>query len=471
MGLKEYDLKDTVAAVATFPSKSALGVIKVSGKQSIPVVSKIFIPAKKKNLKKQPNFTVHYGWIKDINNKKAKLSSDLVDEVLVTLMKAPNSYTKEDVVEISCHGGAVVLDKIMTILKSLGIREAKPGEFSYRAFLNGRVDLSQLQAVADIADAKSEKALFILSKQMKGNFSEKIDSVLLRIKNVAAVYEAKINFPEEEDVREEKKGAKELKSILDEVNKIINNSDVARTLKEGVRCVICGKANVGKSTLFNALLKEERVIVTDIAGTTRDVVEELVMVKGVPLRMYDTAGILEAKDLINEAAVKRSYEKLEQADLVLFVFDGSKSLSQRDTKLIKEIIKKEKNVIFVINKIDLDLKADMNMLEKYNKPIVKISALENKGFSGLEKTIVKNAYIKGSSNIKDAVVLANWQINLFKNISINLEDTLKYIKQGQPCDYIYASLLDTLENVMALSGENVSDNLLEEIFSNFCIGK
>jgi len=461
-------LKDTIAAIATFPSKSALGVIKISGRESLHIVSRIFSPKNKKDIKKAKTFTLHYGWI--INKSPVtSYKSKVIDEVLVGIMRAPYSYTREDVVEISSHGGILVLNKILDLVLKEGARLAKPGEFSYRAFVNGRLDLIQAQAISDIVETKSEKALYSFSQQLKGEFSKKIYIIKASLKDIFTHLEASINFPEDNLNLDLNRIEKSLIKIKNQIYRFISRSQEGKVFKEGLRCVICGKANAGKSTLFNRLLKEERVIVTRIAGTTKDVVEETINIRGIPLRIYDTAGILEPKDLIDREAMKRSCKKLEEADIVIFVLDYSRALNREDYILLKST--EAKDIMFVVNKIDLKPKLDIKKLYKFKRPLVKISALKNIGLKDLEDAIFKMVYTRGIGRQINYIILAQWQTQILKEVNNNIEEALVFIKRGYPVDFLSFSLKPTLEKLAQLTGEVINQTILNEIFSNFCIGK
>ncbi|MFH1768353.1 MAG: tRNA uridine-5-carboxymethylaminomethyl(34) synthesis GTPase MnmE, partial [Candidatus Omnitrophota bacterium] len=458
--LANYNLSDTIAAVATFPSASALGVIKVSGRKAIPILSRVFRPKSRKSMSKVKTYTLHYGWI--------TTGDKTVDEALVSVMRRPRSYTREDVVEISSHGGVVVLNKILGLLVKNGARLAKPGEFSYRAFINGRIDLSQVQAIADIVDAKDERALFSLSQQLKGEFSKRIGKIVDKLKEIISVLEAAINFPDEETGVDFKKIRGDLNLLSKNAEAVLNNQNEARILRQGLRCVICGKSNVGKSTIFNRLLKEERVIVTHRPGTTRDAIEETIIINGVPLKICDTAGIVEAKDFIDKQAMRRSYDKLAEADIVLFIFDYSRRYDKKDACLMDKL--KGKNTIFIVNKIDLKQKLDLVKLKQLKRPLVKLSALKTSGLDALEKVILKSVYVKGVDKKDDIFLLARWQVDLLKSVRASVIEALGFIKKGYSADYVSFSLKPALDDLSKLSGETASEEILSRIFSSFCIG-
>ena len=473
MPVRGYNTKDTICAIATFPSTAALGVIKISGKNALSVVHSIFLPKKNKNIKKAKSYTLHYGWIVQSSNGEAKAFNTkhkkIIDEVLVSIMRAPYSYTREDVVEISSHGGILILNKILSLVLKSGARLARPGEFSYRAFLNGRLDAIQLQAIADIVEAKTEKALFSLSRQLKGDFSKVILAVKDELKSISTLLEACINFPDEGIEADLPHINRRLKEISSKIKSFLDKQSVSRVLHKGVRCVICGNANVGKSTLFNRILKKERAIVTHMPGTTRDIVEETVNIKGALLSIYDTAGILETKDVISKIAIKKSYMKIEEADLVIFMLDASRRIGSKDLSLLDKI--KNKNIVVVINKIDLPQRLNYAQLSKIKKPVVKISALKNIGIGKLEKAIFNAVYTKGLRDENNIVILAQWQAQVLRDILFHLNEAENFIDKGFTVDFVSFALRNALDDLSKLSGERIDDDILNSIFSNFCIGK
>lgn len=464
--LKDYYNNDTIAAIATYPAKSALGVIKVSGPKAVDYVSRIFLPKKNKKLKEQKTYTLHYGWIVD---RRRGRKIKFIDEVLVSIMKAPNSYTCEDVVEISSHGGQLVLNYIMDLLVREGIRVAYPGEFSWRAFINGRIDLVELQSIQDIIEVKSEQGLEISAANLRGAVSSFLKGVKDELKSIFSQTEAVINFPEEGIQIDLPTMRRRLRKLRDDIFRCCQTSSQAKLFKKGVKCVICGKSNVGKSTLFNRLLKEERVIVSDIPGTTRDVIEESIYIKGIPITIYDTAGILEPRDFIEEKALKLGEDKFKEADLVIFMLDYSRPLSKEDKFLLEKVWGKD--IIFVVNKIDLKKKLDLRMIARYNKPIVKISALKDIALDKLEDVL--HSVISRYADIgkEKNVVLSDWQISLLEQIKGGIDKVLTFIDKGYTLDFINLGLKDVLEDLGKLVGEIIDEEILENIFSNFCIGK
>lgn len=482
--LKSYNTRDTIAAIATFPSKSALGVIKISGKNALNIISKIFVPAKKEDIRKAKTFTLHYGWIVDrVKGKGHRVQGvreKIIDEVLVSIMRKPRSYTCEDVVEISSHGGLVALNKILEIIIKRGIRQALAGEFTYRAFVNGRLDLLQAQSVLNIVDAKSEDALEFSVSQLKGQASMQIRSIKEAIKEVFVLTESAINFPEDDTKIDVNAIKQKLKTIRIKIQNILEQNREAKILKDGLRCVICGKTNAGKSTLFNCLLKEERVIVSRVPGTTRDVIEETITVRGVPLRIYDTAGILEPRDLIEKKAIEKASLALSEADLVMLVLDGSKTLSKDDIFLINKLKKylkankdscdNKKDVIIVINKSDLKQKVNLANIKDIKCQRVHLSALKAKGIGRLEEAIFKTAYKNGVQK-KDLIFLNNYQNEMLQKALEGILDAEKFLSSGCEIDSANFSLKASLDNIGKLTGEVFCEELLESIFSQFCIGK
>jgi tRNA modification GTPase len=456
--LKNYNTNDTIAAIATFPGSSALGVIKISGSNAVTILSKVFKPHKNKDIKKAKTFTLHYGTVVD---KKG----DPVDEVIVALMLKPKSYTCEDVVEISSHGGVLMVNRILNLVLASGVRLALPGEFTYRAFLNGRVSLAQAQAVNDIVQARSEAGIDLAFRQLRGEHFERLEKTKNSLKELFAQTEACLNFPEEDISFSLSDITKKINFLTNNLERLLKGAQEARIIKEGLRCVIAGRANAGKSTLFNCLLRQERVLVSHIAGTTRDVIEEAITVGGVALRIFDTAGIIDSKDFLTQSAVKRSREAIQGADIVLFVVDGTCKFSSEDKKIVDLL--KDKVVISVVNKSDLPQKIITRMLPGR---VVKISALKSKGIGNLEKAVHSFVYAKGI-NRHDLVFLSRYQ-------EIKLQEVLMYLRQAQDFlrkehsfDMANAALRSALESFGRLTGEVECEEILSDIFGKFCIGK
>jgi len=460
LNLKNYNIRDTIAAIATFPAKSGLGVIKISGKKALAIAHKIFKPAKLKDIRKAKTFTLHYGYIRD--------KTKIVDEVLVSVMKGPASYTREDTIEISSHGGPYVSERILKLVLKQGARLAQPGEFTYRAFIHGRLDLTQAQSVAAITEAGCDQALVQALAQLEGSVSREIIEIKESLKEVYARTEAQINFPEDAPGLSGEVLGRRLKPLAGKVEALIAESQAGRILNEGFRCCICGRTNTGKSTLFNRFLREERVIVSHIPGTTRDVLDETINVKGVPIRIYDTAGILKARDVIEEKALVKTRQAFAGADLVLVLIDGSRPLSRDDQQLLKQ--SRDKNSIIVINKSDLAQKISDKDIRGLGRPVLKFSALKSQSLAILEKAILRCIARAGVVR-QDAVFLSRYQEAALVKISKGLKQALGYLACGQGVDMIDLTLAGCLEELGKLSGEVASSAILEEIFSKFCIGK
>jgi len=465
--MKDYELEGTIAALATFPSKSALGVIKISGRKALEIASKIFTPRKKKNIRKAKTFTLHYGWVVDKPNAKGAKAA-LVDEVLVSIMRAPASYTKEDVVEISSHGGPAVLNKILELILKQGARLALPGEFTYRALVKGRIDLLQAESILGIIEAKTEKSLELAASQLKGQASQKLKALKEELKSLFIQSEALINFPEDDVNISLMDFKKRIKILSAKIAGLIEGSKEAKAFQEGVRCVICGKTNAGKSTLFNRLLKEERVIVSKVSGTTRDVIEETINIKGVPLRIYDTAGILAPKDIIAKKALEKTSQAFEQADLVILVLDSSRPLNKDDLFLLNKV--KEKNSILVLNKTDLEQKINLKAAPKTAAKIVKISALKSGNLKKLEEAVHNNIHRSGVDR-ESIIFLNQCQRQILQNLKIEVDKIQVFLKEGCTIDFVNLALKNCVDSLARLTGEVFSEEILESIFSNFCIGK
>jgi tRNA modification GTPase len=467
--LKDYNTKDTIAAIATFPSRSALGVIKISGTKSLAIISRIFKPAQKKDIRRQKAFSLHYGWIVNKSPSHHVTKSPVViDEVLVSIMRRPRSYTTEDVVEISSHGGPLILNTILDLVLKQGARLALPGEFTYRALIAGRIDLVQAESISGIVEAQTIDTALLAASQLKGRASRCFSRLKSNIKELFVDTESSINFCEEgidisySDI--EKKVAK----IAQDLDAFIEGSREARIIREGLKCVICGKTNAGKSTLFNRLLREERVIVSRIPGTTRDVIEETITIRGVPLKMYDTAGIFEPKDLVARKALEKTARIFDEADLVILILDGSRPLNNDDYFLLEKV--KDKNIIIVINKTDLKFRLDAKKINGRKATIVRMSALKSRGLGNLEKAVYDKVYKVGADR-ENIVFLSQYQRQLLQQARASIGQIQGFLKEGRPVDFINLSLKECLDTMGRLTGEVFSEEILASIFSKFCIGK
>lgn len=460
-------LYDTIAAVATPLSPSGIGIIRISGDDAVDIADKIFMSKKKtKRISEAASHSLNYGYIYDYKEEK------VIDEVLVSVMKEPNSFTKENVVEINAHGGVVVIQKILRMVLNNGARLAEPGEFTKRAFLNGRIDLSQAEAVIDIINSENELALDSSVNQLKGSVSEKINEIKDMLLSLIAHIEASIDYPEYDidelsfDSMEEK-----LKFIKEKIQDLLVTYDDGRMIKEGIKTVIIGRPNVGKSSLLNLLLKEQRAIVTEIPGTTRDVLEEYMNIKGVPLKLVDTAGIHDTNDIVEKIGVERSKEYIEKADLVLFIIDASEKIKNEDIEIIKLL--NNKKVIILLNKIDLEVKAELEMISKLltGHKIISISVKNNIGLNELENEI-KNLFIVGKINVNNQVYITNVRHkNALDKSMISLEQVMNSLSSNMAEDFLAIDLKNVYESICEITGDSINEDLVNKIFSQFCLGK
>lgn len=455
---------ETIAAIATAMSNAGISIIRISGSEAIDIVSKIFIPKNKnKEIREVESHTIHYGYIVD--------ESITIDEVLLLIMKGPNSYTREDVVEIDCHGGVTVTKKILETVLKFGARAAEPGEFTKRAFLNGRIDLSQAEAVIDIINSKNEYALNNAINQLKGNILTKIKEIRDNIIHDIAYIEAALDDPEhisldhfsEELLTHVKKNEIEL-------NKLLDTADNGRILKEGIKTVILGKPNAGKSSLLNILVGDERAIVTDIAGTTRDTLEETINIHGISLNIIDTAGIRDTEDVVEKIGVDKAKKYANLADLIIYVVDGSTKIDKNDEDIIELI--KDKKAIILLNKTDIEVVTNESDLKKYlDQPIIPISAKENVGIDILEKHL-KDMFFHGELSFNDEVYITNIRHKgALKESIISLKQVEQSILDNMPEDFYSIDLMSAYEVLGYIIGESVEDDLVNIIFKEFCMGK
>ena len=449
-------MNDTIAAISTTTGAGAISIIRVSGDKAVDLVNKIF---KEKDLTKVPSHTIHYGHIE----YKGKIE----DEVLVSIMRSPKTFTTEDVVEINCHGSIVVTKKILEILLTIGCRMAEPGEFTKRAFLNGRIDLIEAEGVMDLINSKSESEKKLALNQIDGKVSNLIKNLRQKILETLAQIEVKIDYPEYEDIEEVTyNDLKENINIVEqEIKRIIRESENGKIIKEGIKTAIVGRPNVGKSSLLNNLLQEEKAIVTDIEGTTRDTVEGTITINGVKLDLIDTAGIRKTEDKVEKIGVDKSLKTIEQADLILLVLNNNEKLTEYDKELLENI--KNKNHIIIINKNDLEKK-----LEKIEeKNIVEISALNNEGIEQLKNKIIE-MYDLEEIESKDATYLTNARgISLLKQAKEIIKEVNKGINTNQPIDMIEIDIKRIWELLGEITGETYQEELINQLFSQFCLGK
>lgn len=455
---------DTIAAIATASGNSGIGIIRVSGDEAIEIVDKIFKSVNSdKKLVNVKSHTINYGHIVD-NDK-------VIDEVMVSVMNGPHSYTGEDVVEINCHGGMIVIRKILEIVLKNGARTAEPGEFTKRAFLNGRMDLSQAEAVMDVINAKNEFALSSSIEQLNGRVSEKIKSLRKKIIYNIAFIESALDDPEHISIDGySDKLSKILEEVNGELSRLINNFDNGRIVKEGVKTVILGKPNAGKSSLLNLLLGEERAIVTDIEGTTRDTLEEMINLSGITLNLIDTAGIRKTDDVVESIGVNKAKKLAEIADLVIYVVDSSRVLDDNDYEIMELI--KDKKVLVILNKADLAQVTTAEDIKKIiNCETVTISAKQETGIEELEET-VKSMFFNGEVKFnEDVYITSTRHKELLKKVENSLKLVLDGIDNMVSEDFLTIDLMAAYENLGLIIGEEIEDDLANRIFSKFCMGK
>ena len=457
---------DTIAAISTPPGEGGIGIVRLSGDEALEIAEKVYRQGNKR-LSDQPSHTIHYG---NLFNPK---TDEKIDEVMVTIMKAPKTYTREDIVEINTHGGVLVTNKVLQTVLAAGARLAEPGEFTKRAFLNGRIDLSQAEAVMDVIRAKTDSAMHNAISQLDGNLSNLISNIRQEILNTLAQVEVNIDYPEYDDVEEmtSKLMQEKAAEVKKQVEGILETAQQGKILRDGLATAIIGRPNVGKSSLLNAFARSEKAIVTDIAGTTRDVIEEFVNVKGVPLKLIDTAGIRETEDVVEAIGVTRSKKAIEEAELVLLVFDQSQKLTDEDFEMMDLTENKER--IIILNKMDLvqELNVD-KLLEKVDpKSVISVSVATNTGINDVEQAIV-DLFFQGKTGEKDATYISNIRhISLLEQAVDALQEVINGIEFGMPVDLVQIDLTRAWDALGEVTGESVQDELITQLFSQFCLGK
>jgi len=457
---------DTITAISTPMGEGAIAIVRISGDEAYHIADSIYHGPGNKRLEGADSHTIHYGHL--VNPK----TGETVEEVMVSIMKGPKTFTREDVVEINCHGGIVSVNRVLQLVLSQGARLAEPGEFTKRAFLNGRIDLSQAEAVMDLIRAKTDKAMNVALGQMEGRLSQLIRRLRQEILQTLAQVEVNIDYPEYDDVEEmtHRLFLEKTYFVKTEIEKILNTSQQGKILRDGLSTVIIGRPNVGKSSLLNSLVHENKAIVTDIPGTTRDVIEEYVNVRGVPLKLVDTAGIRETEDIVERIGVERSRAVLKEADLILLVLNNSAELTHEDELLFEAVAGMD--VIVIINKTDLPKKIDIERVKQIGaKQIVSTSLLEDQGIDDLEEAIA-SLFFKGSLELGDLTYVSNARhIALLGQALQAVESSIEAIEAGTPIDLVQIDFTKAWELLGEIIGESVQDGLINQLFSQFCLGK
>ncbi|MBQ5152786.1 tRNA uridine-5-carboxymethylaminomethyl(34) synthesis GTPase MnmE [Macrococcoides caseolyticum] len=456
---------DTIASISTPMGEGAIAIVRLSGNDAISIADKLY--KGKHQLSDVASHTINYGHIID------PASNEIIEEVMVAVMRAPRTYTREDIVEINCHGGIMTVNRVLELALTNGARLAEPGEFTKRAFLNGRIDLSQAEATMDFIRSKTDRASRVAMQQIEGRLSVLIKGLRQSILEILAQVEVNIDYPEYDDVEEATNTflMEEARKIEGSITNLLQTANQGKILREGLSTVIVGKPNVGKSSMLNNLIQDNKAIVTEIAGTTRDVLEEYVNVRGVPLRLVDTAGIRETEDIVEKIGVERSREALKKADLILYVLNNNEILTEEDYKLA-EIIKNE-DVIVIINKTDLETKLDLEEVKTMvgNAPIVRTSMLSQQGIEELEEQI-RTLFFAGEVSNQDMTYVSNARhISLLKSAKASIGDAISAAELGVPIDMIQIDLIKTWELLGEVIGESVDDGLIDQLFSQFCLGK
>ena len=457
---------DTIAAISTAPGEGAIGIVRISGDLAISIASSIY-QCGTKQLEEQKTHTIHYGHIVDPK------SGEVYDEVMVSVLRAPKTFTREDIVEINCHGGIVAINRVLQLVLRMGARLAEPGEFTKRAFLNGRIDLSQAEAVMDLIRAKTDKSMQLAMRQLDGQLSHLIQNLRQEILNTLAQVEVNIDYPEYDDVEEITLQLlrEKTQQVLQGIRALLNTASQGKILRDGLKTAIVGRPNVGKSSLLNVLLREEKAIVTDIAGTTRDTIEEYVNVRGVPLQLIDTAGIRETDDIVEKIGVERSRKALKEADFVLLLLNQSETLQEEDIRLL-ETTKGMKRII-LFNKTDLPSNLSTEDIAPYanEEEIVTTSMLNKEGIDQLEEKIA-GYFFQGQMNERDATYLSNTRhIALLEKAEQALVEVQNGIEMEMPVDLIQIDFTRAWDLLGEITGDSVQDELLTQLFSQFCLGK
>ncbi|KOO48281.1 tRNA uridine-5-carboxymethylaminomethyl(34) synthesis GTPase MnmE [Viridibacillus arvi] len=458
---------DTIAAISTPMGEGAIAIVRLSGDEAVAIADRVFHAPSRKKLSTQPSHTIHYGHLKEPE------SGEVVEEVMLSMMKGPKTFTREDVVEINCHGGIVSVNRVLQLVLKNGARLAEPGEFTKRAFLNGRIDLSQAEAVMDLIRAKTDRAMNVALGQMDGKLSRLISELRQALLETLAQVEVNIDYPEYDDVEEMTIPLMLEKStwVMKEIEKLLQTSSQGKILREGLSTVILGRPNVGKSSLLNSLVQENKAIVTDVAGTTRDIIEEYVNVRGVPLRLVDTAGIRETEDIVERIGVERSRQVLKEADLILLVVNYGDELTEEDERLFETI--QNMDYIVVVNKTDLSQQIDLARVQALagNRKVVTTSLLKEEGVTELEEAIAA-LFFEGSLEAGDMTYVSNARhIALLHQAHSTIKDAIEAAHAGVPVDMIQIDVTRTWELLGEIIGDTVQESLINQLFSQFCLGK
>ncbi len=458
--------QDTIAAIATAPGESGIGIVRLSGPQAISIAGKLIKLKQGKKAAALPSYTIHYGHAVDPKTSK------IIDEVILSVMKAPKTYTREDVAEINCHGGMVSVRRTLEAAITLGARLAEPGEFTRRAYLNGRIDLAQAEAVVDIIKAKTSDSLSAAVNQLKGRLSGELKEIAESIKSAAVEVEANIEFPEEGlEAAGLKVTARALSSARERLKELLATAGAGKILREGVKTSIVGRPNAGKSSLLNELLEEERAIVTHLPGTTRDIIEEGINLEGMPFVLSDTAGIRESSNLIEKKGIQRTFNSIESADAVILMLDGSEKLNKDDREAAKRA--RGKKALIVINKSDLKQKLEEREVEKLlpGVKIINISALKAKGIKELKKALRRLVDERGVRGSEEIIITSLRHKLLLENAVLSLDNALESIKKGMSEEFIALDIRGALDHLGAITGRVSSEDIINRIFSEFCVGK
>lgn len=456
---------DTITSISTPMGEGAIGIVRLSGPQAVEIADILY--KGKHLLNDVPSHTINYGHIIDPESK------EVVEEVMVSVLRAPKTFTREDIIEINCHGGLLTINRVLELTMTYGARMAEPGEFTKRAFLNGRIDLSQAEAVMDFIRSKTDRASKVAMNQIEGRLSDLIKKQRQSILEILAQVEVNIDYPEYDDVEDATTEflLEQSKEIKQEINRLLDTGAQGKIMREGLSTVIVGKPNVGKSSMLNNLIQDNKAIVTEVAGTTRDVLEEYVNVRGVPLRLVDTAGIRETEDIVEKIGVERSRKALSQADLILFVLNNNEALTQEDYTLY-EVVKNE-DVIVIVNKMDLEQNIDINEVKDMigDTPLIQTSMLKQEGIDELEIQI-RDLFFGGEVQNQDMTYVSNSRhISLLKQARQTIQDAIDAAESGVPMDMVQIDLTRTWEILGEIIGETASDELIDQLFSQFCLGK